>query len=116
MMDAVCEVEVIHEDAVRAAREERPDPEVLTYLADTFQVLASPTRLQIVGALARRELCVCDLAAVVGASPSAVSHHLRQLRQMKIVRYRKQGRMAFYRLDDEHISAMFDIGLQHVRE
>lgn len=114
--DETCEVHVVHEDAVREALEARADEEDLTYLADTFQILANPTRLRIVDALARRELCVCDLAAVVGASASAVSHHLRQLRQMKIVRYRKAGRMAYYRLDDDHIASLFGIGMEHVRE
>ncbi len=112
----LCDVEVIHQDAVEDVLRRRSDTETLTYLADTFQILASPTRLQIVEALATRELCVCDLAAVVGASQSAVSHHLRQLRQMKIVRYRREGRMAYYRLDDDHIAALFRIGLEHVRE
>lgn len=116
MADELCDVQVVHEDAVHAALRERPEDEALTYLADTFQILANPTRLQIVAALARRELCVCDLAAVVGSSPSAVSHHLRQLRQMKIVRYRREGRMAYYRLDDDHIAEIFRIGLAHVRE
>jgi ArsR family transcriptional regulator, lead/cadmium/zinc/bismuth-responsive transcriptional repressor len=87
-----------------------------TYLADTFQMLASPTRLRIVEALSVRELCVCDLAAVVGVSQSAVSHQLRQLRQMRIVRYRKDGRMAYYRLDDPHVETLFGTGLAHVRE
>jgi ArsR family transcriptional regulator len=114
--DETCDLHVVHEDAVREAREGRADPDDLAHLADTFQILASPTRLRIVDALARRELCVCDLAAVVGASPSAVSHHLRQLRQMKIVRYRREGRMAYYRLDDEHIASLFGIGMEHVRE
>jgi len=114
--DALCDVHLVHEDAVHEVLRKRSDPEALTYLADTFQILASPTRLQIVEALARRELCVCDLAAVVGASQSAVSHHLRQLRQMKIVRYRRDGRMAYYRLDDEHISEIFQLGLRHVNE
>jgi ArsR family transcriptional regulator len=85
-------------------------------LAETFQVLANPTRLRIVEALARRELCVWDLAVVAGTSHSAVSHHLRQLRQMKIVRYRKEGRMAFYRLDDAHIAQIFQMGREHVEE
>jgi len=116
MPEDLCDVQVLHEAAVRAARRTRSDPEALMVLADTFQILASPTRLQIVEALAARELCVCDLAAVVGASQSAVSHHLRQLRQMKIVRYRRDGRMAYYRLDDEHIAQLFRIGLAHVRE
>lgn len=112
----VCELHLVHPDAVEAAMAERSDSEALTYLADTFQMLANPTRLQIVDALARRELCVCDLAAVVGASQSAVSHHLRQLRQMKIVRYRRDGRMAYYRLDDGHIEEIFRTGLAHVEE
>lgn len=114
--DELCDVHMLHEGAVRAARRERSDDDELTYLSDTFQILANPTRLRIVEALARRELCVCDLAAVVGSSQSAVSHHLRQLRQMKVVRYRKDGRMAFYRLDDDHIARIFETGLEHVRE
>lgn len=114
--EALCDVHVVHEDAVHEALRDQPDFESLTYLSDTFQVLANPTRLQIVRALAGRELCVCDLAAVVDSSQSAVSHHLRQLRQMRIVRYRKQGRMAYYRLDDEHITALVQIGLEHVGE
>ena len=114
--EALCDVHLVHEDAVHDALQDQPDSEALTYLSDTFQVLANPTRLQIVQALAGRELCVCDLAAVVDSSQSAVSHHLRQLRQMRIVRYRKEGRMAYYRLDDEHIASLVRIGLDHVCE
>ena len=92
-----------------------PDHEVAG-LADIFQILASPTRLRILEALATEELCVCDLAAVVGTSQSAVSHQLRQLRQMRLVRYRKEGRMAFYRLADDHVTTLLRTGLEHVRE
>ena len=112
----VCDVEVVHEDAVAAAIAERASEEDLAVLADTFQILASPTRLRIVEALEARELCVCDLAVVVEASQPAVSHHLRQLRQMRIVRYRREGRMVYYRLDDEHIQTLFEVGLEHARE
>lgn len=108
--------EVIHPEAVREAADDTAGEEDLAYLADTFQILANETRLRVVEALARRELCVRDLAAAVGSSPSAVSHHLRQLRQMKLVRYRKDGRMAYYRLDDDHVSELFRLGLEHVRE
>lgn len=114
--DALCDVEVVHEDAVHAALAERTDDDSLTWLADTFQILSNPTRLRIVEALAGRELCVCDLAAVVGGSQSAVSHHLRQLRQMRLVTYRREGRMAYYRLDDDHVERLLEIGLDHVRE
>ena len=114
--DALCDVHTVDEDAVHAALEDRATDEEVTYVADLFQILASPTRLRMVEALAGRELCVCDLSAVVGVSESAVSHHLRQMRQMRIVSFRKEGRMAYYRLDDGHIEGLFDTGLEHVRE
>lgn len=114
--DTLCDLHLVHEEAVHAALEGRGTDEEITYLADLFQILASPTRLRMVEALAGRELCVCDLAAVVGVSDSAVSHHLRQLRQMRIVTFRKEGRMAYYRLDDQHIERLFATGLEHVRE
>lgn len=114
--DALCDVRMVHDDAVAAARDARAEDHDLAHLADTFQMLASPTRLRIVEALAERELCVCDLSAVVEVSESAVSHHLRQMRQMRIVRFRKEGRMAYYRLDDDHVAQLFRLGLDHVRE
>lgn len=113
---AVCDLRMVDDRAVAAARAARADDEDLAHLADTFQMLASPTRLRIVEALAERELCVCDLSAVVEVSESAVSHHLRQMRQMRIVRYRKDGRIAYYRLDDDHVAQLFRLGLDHVRE
>lgn len=112
--DALCDVH--HEEAVSAALADRASDEEVTYVADLFQILASPTRLRMVEALSAGELCVCDLSAVVGVSESAVSHHLRQMRQMRIVAYRKDGRMAYYRLDDAHIQQLFETGLEHVRE
>lgn len=117
MMDApLCDIPLVHEDAVEAALRGRAGEDQITYLADTFQMLASPTRLRIVEALAVGELCVCDLAVVAGVSQSAVSHHLGQMRQMRIVRYRKEGRLAYYRLDDPHVETLFETGLEHVRE
>ncbi len=112
----LCDVQTVDGDAVQAAVAEQADEDEITYLADTFQVLGNPTRLRLVEALARRELCVCDLAAVTGVSQSAVSHHLRQLRQLRIVRYRKDGRMAYYRLDDDHVATLLQTGIEHVRE
>ena len=82
---------VIHDEAVRRAVGDRAASGELARLAETFQILSNPTRLRIVDVLATREMCVQDLAAVVGASPSAVSHHLRQLRQMQIVRFRREA-------------------------
>ena len=85
-------------------------------LAETFKVLGDPTRLRIVYALAQEELCVCDLATVLGVSQSVVSHSLRALRQMRLVRYRKAGKIAYYSLDDDHISTMLGEGFRHVEE
>lgn len=112
----VCDLEVVHEEAVQAALRAQSRGEELADLADIFRVLSDPTRLRIVEALAERELCVCDLAAVVGSSASSVSHHLRQLRQLKLVRYRREGRMAYYRLDDAHVEELLRTGLEHARE
>lgn len=103
-------------DAGRDVRDALCSEDEVTLIADTFQILANPTRIQIVRALARRELCVGDLAAAVGASHSAVSHHLRQLRQTRLVRYRRDGKLTFYALDDEHVAQLFELGLEHVRE
>lgn len=107
---------IVDPQAVAAARATICSEDELTLTADTFQILANPTRLQIVRALARRELCVGDLAAVVDASPSAVSHHLRQLRQMRLVRHRRDGKLTFYALDDDHVARLFELGLEHVKE
>lgn len=102
-------------DSERPLATQAPEADVEA-LADIFQLLASPTRLRIVEALVGGELCVCDISAVVGVSPSAVSHHLRQMRQMRLVRYAKRGRMAFYRLDDDHVPQLLATGLEHVRD
>jgi DNA-binding transcriptional ArsR family regulator len=85
-------------------------------LAETFRVLGDPTRLRIVFALSREELCVCDLATLLGVSQSVVSHSLRALRQMRLVRYRKVGKIAYYALDDEHIASLVGEGFRHVEE
>ena len=89
---------------------------ILARLAETFQLLASPTRLRIVEALADGERCVCELADRVQVSESAVSHHLRQMRNLRVVRFRKEGREVFYRLADGHIEDLFRIGVEHAGE
>lgn len=116
LQDAHCDIHLVNQEAVEAVTGNRADDREVTRLAHTFQVLASPTRLRLVEGLVGRELCVCDLAAISGVSPSAVSHHLRQMRELRLVRHRKEGRMAYYRLDDDHIESLFRMGLEHVRE
>ena len=85
-------------------------------LAETFKVLGDMTRVRILDALSRSELCVCDIARLLGLSESAVSHQFRLLRGMRLVRARRAGRMVFYSLDDQHIVGLFKQGLEHVQE
>ena len=85
-------------------------------LAETFKVLGDTTRVRILDAVSRSELCVCDIARLVGLSESAVSHQLRLLRGTRLVRARRAGRQVFYTLDDEHIVGLFEQGLEHVEE
>lgn len=111
-----CDVELVHPGQVAAARREQAREEEISALSELFGILASETRLRIVEALARRELCVCDLAEVAGVSASAVSHHLRHLRELRLVRFRREGRMSYYTLEDDHVTTLFRTALEHVRE
>ncbi len=107
-----------HADASTIARIRRRllDARSGAALAETFKVLGDVTRLRLLNALAHGELCVCDLATLVGITESAVSHQLRLLRNMRVVRTRRAGRMVFYALDDEHVIGLFEQGLRHVQE
>lgn len=112
----VCEITCVDAAKVDRARRALPAPATVAALSETFKALGDPTRLLIVAALAREELCVCDLATLVGVSQSAVSHSLRTLRQLRLVRYRKVGKIAYYALDDAHIAGLVDEGVRHVEE
>jgi ArsR family transcriptional regulator len=85
-------------------------------LAETFKLLGDPTRVRILDALSRSELCVCDIASLLSLTESAVSHQLRLLRSVRLVAPRRDGRMIFYTLDDQHIVRLFEQGLEHVEE
>lgn len=112
----VCDVHYINEKSVKAVQKVMISDEIAEALAETFKVLSDPTRVKILCALSKAELCVCDLSALLGMNDSAVSHHLRLLRTLKLVKYRREGRMAYYSLDDEHIEKLFQQGLEHVQE
>ena len=114
MTDLGCDDRIVHVEAVQAARKALPGVGTLAGLADVFAALGDPTRLRIVAALADRELCVCDLAATVGHSESAVSHHLRLLRSLGLVRARRDGRLVYYVLDDAHVALLYSQALDHV--
>ena len=111
-----CEVEFV--DARKVKRVERimKSTDAVSLLAETFKLLGDQTRVRIAYALSKEELCVCDLANLLDVSQSAVSHSLRALRQMKLVRFRKEGKIAYYTLDDEHIAHLLDEGFRHVEE
>lgn len=107
--------EVVDLVAVRAARAALPDGAAVAGTSELFGALADPTRLRIVAALVERELCVGDLAAALSLSQSAVSHQLRVLRDRGLVRARREGRLSYYALDDEHVTGLFGQALDHVR-
>ena len=111
-----CDITCIHEDNVKEVRERMIDEDIARSLAELFKTLGDPTRVKLLFALMNRELCVCDLAAVIGVSESAVSHQLRVLRNQKLVRFRRDGKVLYYSLADEHVDKLFGQGLEHVLE
>jgi DNA-binding transcriptional ArsR family regulator len=114
--DLACDV--FHADAARVAevRAAQPDASTVERLAEIFKALGDPTRVRLLSALAAAELCVCDLATLLTLSESAVSHQLRLLRSLRLVRARRDGRMVFYRLDDDHIVRLLAQGREHAEE
>jgi DNA-binding transcriptional ArsR family regulator len=105
-----------HQEKIRSARKAFGSDEQVVSLSETFKVLSDPTRLKIVIALAKEELCVYDIAELLGVSESAVSHQLRLLKTLRLVKFRKSGKMVFYSLDDEHIEDLIRIATRHVSE
>jgi ArsR family transcriptional regulator len=111
-----CAGEHHHTDLVDNITANMPDESILCDLAEFFKVFADSTRIKILYALSARELCVCDIWQSLGLTQSAVSHQLRILKQMRLVKYRKEGKTIYYSLDDAHIQSILDGGLEHVME
>jgi len=111
-----CNCSIIHEDIVDAARKSMPAEETLYDLAELFKVFGDTTRIKILCALFKSEMCVCDISALLGMNQSAISHQLRVLKQARLVKYRKDGKVVYYSLDDEHVKQIFDQGLVHINE
>ncbi len=111
-----CQVRVIHLDRVEQARRETVPEKELNWLASIYKVLGDPSRLKIVMALRNVEMCVCDLAVYLGLTESAISHQLRRLKDLALVKSRRDGQVIYYSLDDEHVSELLNIGLAHVTE
>ena len=112
----ICEVFETDEELVEMMKSNALEEQVVLDLADLFKTIADPTRIKILYALKEQELCVCDLSELLGMSDSAISHQLRVLRNNNLVKFRKEGRSAFYSLDDDHVLCLFSQGLQHVME
>ena len=111
-----CRVRVVHFDRVNRARSEAIPDHELDRLALTFKILGDPTRLKIVMALLVGEMCVCDLAAFLGLSESAVSHQLRRLKDLALIKQRRDGQILYCSLDDSHVADLLRIGLEHLHD
>lgn len=111
-----CGTRIIHHETVEKARATCLGRHELERLSQMFKILADPTRLKILFALEQHEMCVCDLAALLEISESAVSHQLRLLRGANLVRNRRDGTILYYRLVDDHVKMLADVGLSHVRD
>lgn len=113
---AACEIWFVDEEKVKKVRAAMPGGDTVLRLSQVFKSLGDPTRIKILHALFKEELCVCDLATLLGTTVSAVSHQLRLLRSLDLVRFRKEGKMAYYSLNDEHVVRLFSECLRHVEE
>lgn len=111
-----CACNVIHGDIVAKIKDSLPQEETLYDLAELFKVFGDSTRIKILCALFEEEMCVCDLSALLNVSQSAISHQLRVLKSARLVRFRRDGKIIYYSLDDEHIKHIFDEGLKHITE
>lgn len=110
----VCDVECIHPELVDQLKGDSIDWETASRLSEIFRAMSDPTRLRIIALLAQHELCVCDIAAALNMTQSAISHQLRVLRMTDLVKIRKEGRIAWYSLDDDHVEKLFEQGISHM--
>jgi ArsR family transcriptional regulator len=111
-----CDCVIIHEDVVNRVKGKMPQEESLYDLAELFKVFGDTTRIKILWALDESEMCVCDIANLLGMTQSAISHQLRILKQADLVKNRRDGKVVYYSLDDEHVQQIFDQGLTHINE
>jgi len=112
--EAFCSCTIIHEDILNSVKDKMTNERHLLRMAELFKALNDPTRLKIINALILSEMCVCDIAALLDLTQPAVSHHLKMLRQIQLIKFRREGKVTYYSLDDEHIEILFKQGLEHV--
>lgn len=113
MKRELCDIRCIHPDSVKKASQLLPDQPERDYLSQVFKALGDPTRIQILCALTGQELCVCDLAHLLDMTESAISHQLRKLRDLSLVRRRREGQVLFYNLDDPHVTELLQLARDH---
>ncbi|MBE5763084.1 MAG: winged helix-turn-helix transcriptional regulator [Clostridiales bacterium] len=111
-----CDCEIIHEDKVNEVKSKMLSDDEYLNLSDLFKMFADSTRVRIMHALEKSELCVCDLANLLNMTKSAISHQLQSLRLMNLVKYRKEGQVVYYSLKDDHVKKLIDIGFEHISE
>ena len=111
-----CEVKAIHKDIVEKVEKTMPEEEVVYDLSDFFKILGDTTRMKILSALFQEEMCVCDIAYLLKMTQSAISHQLRVLKQGRFVKYRKEGKVVYYSLEDDHIKHIVEQGMTHILE
>ena len=116
MNQELYESTTIHKERINEVKKKMPNDELIYYMAEFFKVFADSTRMKIIYALLEDELCVCDIASIVQTTQSAISHQLRILKQSKLVKYRKEGKIVYYSLDDDHISQIVKKGCEHIEE
>jgi len=111
-----CITKGIHRDIIRSVKKSMPDPIHLYDLADLFKLFGDSTRLGILWALSESEMCVCDLCALLKMKQPAVSHQLKNLKQTRVVKSRRDGKVIYYSLDDDHIRKLLNLGMEHILE
>lgn len=116
MEELLCENTVIHQEVVEEVKSEMLEDSKIFDLAEVFKVFGDSTRMKIICALLKSELCVCDIAAITNSTVSAISHQLRILKNAKLVKFRKVGKVVYYEIADSHVSEIFMKGLEHIEE
>ncbi len=111
-----CDCTVIHEELVEKVKKNMPQEEMLYDLAELFKVYGDSTRVRILWALDESEMCVCDIAVLLNMTQSAISHQLRVLKRARLVKSRREGKVVYYSLDDDHVKSIFEQGLNHIKE
>jgi ArsR family transcriptional regulator len=111
-----CDLLCVHEDVVKKVRSEMPDEDALYDLTELFRIFGDSTRIRILYVLSASEMCVCDIAALLGMTQSAISHQLRALKNTRLIKSRREGKTVFYALADSHVRTIIDQGMEHVSE